>query len=308
MDAYRVRAEIDLDALTHNLAAIRRRVGPGVAVMLVVKADAYGHGAVAIAHHALRCGIAAFGVGSLFGLDFTGAREMTETFKGRLAMGTWIHNNPNSLGHTVILAIPLVYFALFWRSAMSRKLLALGLAAMAAYCVYKTASRGAFIAGLAVVSFGLTLGRPKFVQLMVAVFVITSVPSWAAYVVAVDASNRSAWLKAEATAIELAETNARLAAANQELQLRQANLQRAMEQQAAVTRLGVFTTGAPSSEQVSDRAARLLTQLGGGPELSKLLHGDPDTEQRMFSQIAPENRSFARSVLKLVRAHAERGK
>jgi alanine racemase len=32
--------------------------------MLVVKADAYGHGAVAVAHHAMRCGIAALGVGS----------------------------------------------------------------------------------------------------------------------------------------------------------------------------------------------------------------------------------------------------
>ncbi len=64
MDAHRVRAEIDLDALTHNLAAIRRRIGPGVAVMLVVKADAYGHGAVAVAHHALRCGISSLGVGT----------------------------------------------------------------------------------------------------------------------------------------------------------------------------------------------------------------------------------------------------
>jgi alanine racemase len=64
MDAYRVKAEIDLDALTHNLAVIKRRVGPTVAVMLVVKADAYGHGAVAISHHALRCGIAALGVGT----------------------------------------------------------------------------------------------------------------------------------------------------------------------------------------------------------------------------------------------------
>ncbi len=32
--------------------------------MLVVKQDAYGHGAVGIAHHALRCGIGALGVGS----------------------------------------------------------------------------------------------------------------------------------------------------------------------------------------------------------------------------------------------------
>jgi len=59
---HRVWAEIDLDAVTHNLAVIRHRARPGVRVMLVVKADAYGHGAVAIAHHAVRCGVAALGV------------------------------------------------------------------------------------------------------------------------------------------------------------------------------------------------------------------------------------------------------
>lgn len=57
-------AEIDLDALAHNLDVVRRRAGRGVRVMLVVKADAYGHGAVAVAHHAVRCGIGALGVGT----------------------------------------------------------------------------------------------------------------------------------------------------------------------------------------------------------------------------------------------------
>ncbi len=60
----RAWAEIDLDALGHNLGQIRRRVAADTAVMLVVKADAYGHGAVAVAHHALRSGIAALGVGT----------------------------------------------------------------------------------------------------------------------------------------------------------------------------------------------------------------------------------------------------
>lgn len=64
MDAHRVWAEIDLDALSHNLASIRSRLARNVAIMLVVKAQAYGHGAVAIAHHALRCGVQAFGVGT----------------------------------------------------------------------------------------------------------------------------------------------------------------------------------------------------------------------------------------------------
>ena len=64
MDAHRVWAEIDLDALSHNLARIRSRLERHVALMLVVKADAYGHGAVAVAHHALRCGVQALGVGT----------------------------------------------------------------------------------------------------------------------------------------------------------------------------------------------------------------------------------------------------
>lgn len=60
--AYRAWADIDLDALAHNLDVIRRKAGAGTRIMLVVKADAYGHGAVAIASHAVRCGIGALGV------------------------------------------------------------------------------------------------------------------------------------------------------------------------------------------------------------------------------------------------------
>lgn len=41
--------EIDLDALTGNLALLRRLAGPQVPIRPVVKADAYGHGAVPVA-------------------------------------------------------------------------------------------------------------------------------------------------------------------------------------------------------------------------------------------------------------------
>jgi alanine racemase len=41
--------EVDLDRLAANLAAIRAALPPGVAVHVVVKADAYGHGAVPVA-------------------------------------------------------------------------------------------------------------------------------------------------------------------------------------------------------------------------------------------------------------------
>ena len=39
-------AEVSLANLRHNFGAVRRHVGPGVTVCAVVKADAYGHGAV----------------------------------------------------------------------------------------------------------------------------------------------------------------------------------------------------------------------------------------------------------------------
>ena len=42
-------AEIDLTAITDNLARLRQTVGDEVAIWGVVKADAYGHGAVAVA-------------------------------------------------------------------------------------------------------------------------------------------------------------------------------------------------------------------------------------------------------------------
>ncbi|HWW73747.1 MAG TPA: alanine racemase [Pyrinomonadaceae bacterium] len=55
-------AEIDLDALASNFRAVRERVGPGVKVMGVVKADAYGHGAAGCARRLEAEGAEWFGV------------------------------------------------------------------------------------------------------------------------------------------------------------------------------------------------------------------------------------------------------
>ncbi|RMH09308.1 MAG: alanine racemase, partial [Nitrospirae bacterium] len=42
-------ATISLPALAHNLAELRRLLAPSCTILAVVKADAYGHGAVTIA-------------------------------------------------------------------------------------------------------------------------------------------------------------------------------------------------------------------------------------------------------------------
>ena len=54
--------EIDLDAFRHNLRTLKSLVGP-VAVMAVVKADAYGHGAIPCAQAAVEVGVDCLGVG-----------------------------------------------------------------------------------------------------------------------------------------------------------------------------------------------------------------------------------------------------
>jgi alanine racemase len=62
LSSYRpTRVEIDLAAIRHNVGVLRELVAPA-AVMAVVKADGYGHGAVPVARAAIDAGAAALGV------------------------------------------------------------------------------------------------------------------------------------------------------------------------------------------------------------------------------------------------------
>src|SRR5947207_2594589 len=58
-------AEVSLAALRHNCRRVRELIGPGVAVLAVVKADAYGHGAVPAARVFLEAGAWGLGVSSV---------------------------------------------------------------------------------------------------------------------------------------------------------------------------------------------------------------------------------------------------
>ena len=49
MDYQRVYAKIDLDAIAHNIALVKKKISAGTKLMLIIKADAYGHGSVVIA-------------------------------------------------------------------------------------------------------------------------------------------------------------------------------------------------------------------------------------------------------------------
>src|SRR3989344_4975802 len=68
-----VWAEIDLSAIRQNIKKIQEFVGPKVAVMAVVKANAYGHGAVETSQIALASGAKLLGVSS-----FVEAKQLRE--------------------------------------------------------------------------------------------------------------------------------------------------------------------------------------------------------------------------------------
>ena len=59
----RAWAEVDLDAAAANVGVLRARLREGTRVMAVLKADAYGHGAVPAARRLLRDGVDMIGVG-----------------------------------------------------------------------------------------------------------------------------------------------------------------------------------------------------------------------------------------------------
>lgn len=44
----RVYAEVDLDAILHNVTQLKKNISPGTQIMAVIKTDGYGHGAVPI--------------------------------------------------------------------------------------------------------------------------------------------------------------------------------------------------------------------------------------------------------------------
>ena len=79
------------------------------------------------------------------GFDPVGSKDVVQgTMKGRLVFNTSIFNNVNALGHSVVPAIPLVYFLLIWKRPVFVKILGLFLLLLPAFCVFNTQSKGSF--------------------------------------------------------------------------------------------------------------------------------------------------------------------
>lgn len=60
---YRAQANVNLNAIKHNIAEVKKKLNPSTMLMAIIKADAYGHGAIPIAKAVGECGmIDAYGV------------------------------------------------------------------------------------------------------------------------------------------------------------------------------------------------------------------------------------------------------
>jgi hypothetical protein len=112
-------------------------------------------------------GLSAIAVSSLYGLDLTGAVDMTLKNGGRLSIGTWLCNNPNSLAHTIIVAIPVSYCLFFWKGRATGMLIAFPLySLLAGTCAYYTGSKGAYLVAGGLVVMVFVIGRPLGVKVL----------------------------------------------------------------------------------------------------------------------------------------------
>jgi hypothetical protein len=116
----------------------------------------------------LICAIAGLALLSLHGVDPLESRNLTEgLMKGRLSLNLSIFDNPNALGHSIVPAIPLVYYFCIWKRPIVLRFLGVFLIVMVGYCIFLTQSKGAFLTGAAVVVATATFGRPKTVQMLI---------------------------------------------------------------------------------------------------------------------------------------------
>ncbi len=101
---------------------------------------------------------------SLIGIDPLGSQGTTQGSLGRLTLNTSLFSNPNALGHSVMVAVPYLYFFMIWKRPVFVKEVGAPLIFLPLLCTFFTESKGAFISGAGAIVATLAFGRPKWVQ------------------------------------------------------------------------------------------------------------------------------------------------
>jgi alanine racemase len=90
VDSLKTVAEIDLNALSHNLEIVKKKT-KNRAILAVVKADAYGHGLIDVAKHLLKSGA------SMLGVAFV--EEAVTLRESRIRAPILVFFDPHSIDH-----------------------------------------------------------------------------------------------------------------------------------------------------------------------------------------------------------------
>jgi hypothetical protein len=115
--------------------------------------------------------IATLAIASLYGFDPLHSNDLTQGYmKGRLILNLSVFNNPNALAHSVIPAVPLLFYFVFWRRVFMKA--GLILLAIPLYCIFLTQSKGAFLCGFATILCTLILSRARITQLIVIILAV----------------------------------------------------------------------------------------------------------------------------------------
>lgn len=119
-------------------------------------------------------GVAILAASTIYGFELApGSDDLTESFGGRLALNTWIYNNPNSLGHGAASIIPVAYLWFVWRRSGQSRLIGLGIIWLAAQVVYETESKGAYLSCAAACTVCFMFRKPKVVQIFIVAVLLT---------------------------------------------------------------------------------------------------------------------------------------
>jgi hypothetical protein len=119
--------------------------------------------------------VAAMAAASGWGFELvSGSSDLTSSFAGRLSLNTWIFNNPNSLGHGVVVLIPLAFIWCVWKRPPGLQILGLAFIGMAASTVYMTQSKGAYLCGAFAVTVAWLFRKPKFLQGVILALMLTA--------------------------------------------------------------------------------------------------------------------------------------
>ncbi len=117
--------------------------------------------------------VAVLALASKWGFDPLDSLVKTTTvMKGRLILNLSIFNNPNGLGHSVVPAIPMLYYYLVWNRPIAQRILGVALMLIPLYCIYETVSKGAFLCAAIALFATMAFGRPKAVQIALGVLAL----------------------------------------------------------------------------------------------------------------------------------------